>query len=311
MEGGGMAYNTVGYTETPDYRCLEDLDQTHLKKSTVPLALAYCGRENCEPGWKFGPYEREKHVIHVVTKGRGIFRSNGTEYDLSEGKLFAIYPGENTFYQADRETPWSYSWIGFTGYTAESIMEAIGVSRERPVADLKDTAEIYDAIERLLDVRQMTMADILKRTAGMYYVLALMIENSLQAKPRRRYAQVKYVSMAAELIASSYDRKIKVSEIADMVGVNRSYLTSIFKKEMNMSPQEFLINFRLEKAAEMLRETEEQIGTIASAVGYTDALTFSKAFKQKYGVTPSEFRQSVPVIEYKDKRGSYSGNTSL
>ena len=155
------------------------------------------------------------------------------------------------------------------------------------------------------------MADILKRTAGMYYVLALMIENSLQAKPRRRYAQVKYVSMAAELIASSYDRKIKVSEIADMVGVNRSYLTSIFKKEMNMSPQEFLINFRLEKAAEMLRETEEQIGTIASAVGYTDALTFSKAFKQKYEVTPSEFRQSVPVIEYKDKRGSYSGNTSL
>lgn len=306
-----MSRSKFGYTETPKFRCLEDLDQTHLQKSTVPLALAYAGREDCASGWSFGPYIREKYVIHVVTAGKGIYRVNGNEYELTEGMMFVIYPGVETYYQADKMTPWSYTWIGFTGYRADTVVSSMGFSKDRPVAALRDCKDICASIDMLLDTRKMTPGDILKRTGGLYFTLSLMIDNSLEAMPVRYYAQIKYVNMAAEIIAASYNKKIKIQEVADRVGINRSYLTNIFKREMNMSPQEFLINFRLEKAAEMLRESEEPVGSIASSVGYTDALTFSKAFKQKYGVTPTEFRNSVPDIEYSDKRGGYDGIISL
>lgn len=306
-----MGQRKFGYTETPSYRCLEDLDQTHLQKSTVPLALAYVGREDCVSGWSFGPYIREKYVIHVVTAGKGIYRVKDRDYELTEGMMFVIYPGIETFYQAYKETPWSYTWVGFTGYRAESIVSAMGFLKDKPVAALKDCKEICAMADMLLDTRKMNPADILKRTGGLYFILSLMVDNSLEAQPVRYYAQIKYVNKAAEIIAASYNKKVRIQDVADKVGINRSYLTNIFKREMNMSPQEFLINFRLEKAAEMLRGSEEPVGSIASIVGYTDALTFSKAFKQKYGVTPTEFRHSVPEIEYSDKRGGYDGIISL
>lgn len=306
-----MSQSKFGYTETDGYKCLEDLDQTHLKNSAVPLALAYIGKEDCAAGWTFGPYVREKYVIHLIAKGKGRYRVNNTEYELTEGQMFAIYPGVETTYQADSEDPWSYYWIGFTGYRASVTLDAIGFTKAKPIVTIDNYEPICSAVDAILDVRKMTPGDALKRTGGLYLILSHMVDNSRDARPVRYYAQTRYVNMAAELIAESYNKRVRISEIADKVGINRSYLTNIFKREMNMSPQEFLINFRLEKAAEMLRESEEPVGSIASAVGYTDALTFSKAFKQKYSVTPTEFRNSTPEIEFSDRRGGYNGIISL
>ena len=84
--------------------------------------------------------------------------------------------------------------------------------------------------------------------------------------------------------------KIKIDDIADFIGISRSHLTGSFKKEMGVSPQEYLINFRLEKAASLLRSSKEQINIIAYQCGYEDSLSFSKAFKQKFGMSPKSFR---------------------
>ena len=78
-----------------------------------------------------------------------------------------------------------------------------------------------------------------------------------------------------------------------------------------MSPQEFLINLRLEKAARMLSGTKDPVGDIAAMVGYTDALAFSKAFKKKYGETPTDFRNTSPQLEKIGIKGGYTSTRSL
>ena len=120
-----------------------------------------------------------------------------------------------------------------------------------------------------------------------------------------------YVSRAVDIISTAYPDRVRISEVADMLGINRSYLSSIFRKKMNMSPQEYLINIRLERSAQLLIRTKEPIGNIASSVGYTDALAFSKAFRQKYGMTPSDFRKSAPALESGDTKGGYTGSLGL
>ena len=306
-----MDNKTVGYTETMDYACLEDLDQVYSLRSMNPLNLYYCGRENCQPGWSFGPFVRDNYVIHVVTKGKGVYRTASGEHELARGQMFIIYPGEETSYSADEEDPWSYMWIGFNGHMAENVIREIGFLREEPVVTLDDTRQIAGGIERILASRQMTYVDAMRRSAAFFDVLACMMEHSIQENPYRFFAETKYVNKAVELIVASYTGNVRISEIADKVGVNRSYLTSIFKREMHMSPQEFLINLRLEKAAQMLRETEEQVGSIAASVGYTDALAFSKAFKQKYNETPTKFRSTRPELAQRSIRGGYEGRFRL
>ena len=112
--------------------------------------------------------------------------------------------------------------------------------------------------------------------------------------------------MAVDTIMALYHTKIKISDIADKIGINRSYLTSIFKREMKMSLQAFMIHVRLERAAQLLRETDMLIGNVAFAVGYSDALSFSKAFRQKYHMSPSEYKASPPELTEVAERGGYS-----
>lgn len=306
-----MSENTVGYTESETFRCLEDLEKSYTMGSGSPVRLCYCGMEDCEPGWTFGPYVRENYVIHVVTKGKGKYMVNGRVYELSKGNVFAIYPGVETVYSADENDPWSYMWIGFNGREAENVVREIGFFREDPVVTINDIDRLRYAMEVILEARQLTYTAAMRRSAAFLDILAYLMEQSRMEGLHKDDPEDRYINKAVELIAISYSGRVRISEIADEVGINRSYLSTIFKRRMHMSPQEFLISLRLEKAAQLLRETEEQVGSIAAAVGYTDALAFSKAFKQKYKVTPREFRLSSPELKRENKKGGYTGDFKL
>lgn len=109
-----------------------------------------------------------------------------------------------------------------------------------------------------------------------------------------------------DYIAYHYREKIKINELADYIGVNRSYLTSSFKKAIGCSPQEYLVNLRMEKAREMLRNTDMQINAIAAAVGYQDQLAFSKIFKQHFGASPKAYQEMGEELQLVSKKGDYS-----
>ena len=84
---------------------------------------------------------------------------------------------------------------------------------------------------------------------------------------------------------------ISVEDIASTCGLNRSYFGKIFKNAVGKSPQEFLLNYRMIKACELLKLTQLSIGDISSAVGYDNQLHFSRAFKNIYGISPRDWRK--------------------
>ncbi|MDE6971129.1 MAG: helix-turn-helix transcriptional regulator, partial [Eubacterium sp.] len=81
-----------------------------------------------------------------------------------------------------------------------------------------------------------------------------------------------------------------VEEIADNCGLNRSYFSKIFKEAIGRTPQAFLLNYRMTKAAELLKLTQLSVSDISKAVGYDNPLHFSRAYKNVYGVSPREWR---------------------
>ena len=105
-----------------------------------------------------------------------------------------------------------------------------------------------------------------------------------------QYNTKSYIELAIEYIKTSYHNGINVSDIATRLGVSRAYLNYVFQNELNTSIQQYLIGFRMHKAANLLVNTTLTIKEISSAIGYTDQLTFSKAFKKKFGVSPKTYR---------------------
>ena len=108
------------------------------------------------------------------------------------------------------------------------------------------------------------------------------------------------LSQALSFIENNYMKEITVEDIAESSGLNRSYFGKIFKDSVGKSPQEFLISYRMIKAAELLKLTRYSVAEIGSAVGYPNQLHFSRAFKSVYGVSPRNWRKDNTVMKGSD-----------
>lgn len=311
-EAEKLKKKTVGYTESINYRCLEDLHEISHFSILDPLNLDYCGKEQCMSGFRFGPFIRDNYVIHFVLEGKGTYWIGNQKYTLEKGQAFMIPPGVETVYEADIENPWYYAWIGFHGYKVVNMLEYLGFGEKNYVVNLGDTENISEQIELMLDARELTYVNGMKRMSFLYALFADMAEQkNANSNPEKDFSDAMYVKVAVEIIMEKYNQHLKISEIADKIGINRSYLTNIFKKEIGISPQMFLINYRLDKAALLLRSTSEPVGNVAISVGYVDSLSFSKAFKQKFGMNPSAYRKNPPFLDVKNSKNTYERSYKL
>ena len=99
-----------------------------------------------------------------------------------------------------------------------------------------------------------------------------------------------YLKEAFSFIEQNFQNDISIEDIAACCGLNRSYFGKIFRESMGKSPQEFLISYRMTKAAELLKLTRLSVADIGNAVGYPNQLHFSRAFKNIYGISPRQWR---------------------
>ncbi|WP_067840309.1 helix-turn-helix domain-containing protein [Amphibacillus sediminis] len=101
----------------------------------------------------------------------------------------------------------------------------------------------------------------------------------------------KEVLEACVYISMHVDRKISLDEIAQKLFLNPSYFSRLFKKEVGITFVEYIKKLKMERAKELLNETQLTIGEISERVGYDGQSYFIKLFKQHEGVTPIEYRR--------------------
>jgi two-component system response regulator YesN len=97
--------------------------------------------------------------------------------------------------------------------------------------------------------------------------------------------------VAKQYIAEHYREQIKLEDVARQVHLNPVYFSTIFKKETGMNFSDYLINYRLDVAKDLLKTTGLSMAEIAGAVGYLDTKYFSKLFTKVVGIKPSEYRK--------------------
>ena len=107
----------------------------------------------------------------------------------------------------------------------------------------------------------------------------------------KREKDIKPIRIIKKYIEENYMQEINLGQLAQMVDMNASYLSSIFKKETGMTYSEYLVSCRIEQACKMLVETNKSINDIALKSGYQNARYFSKQFTKQIGLKPSEYRK--------------------
>jgi AraC-like DNA-binding protein len=258
----------------------------------IDIQLYYCGREQCKPEHSWGPAVKDHFKIHYIHEGKGIFQLNNRTYHLSKGQGFLIPPGTIAYYQADSETPWNYSWTAFNGINAEFYLKNAGLLKDNPIFTIKDEKLIESCFVQMFEAGAMKKGTDMAFQGSLYLFLSLLIENSdSQEEIRKAYnSKENYIQKALGFIKKNYSRDMKISEIAAYIGIDRKYLATIFKERLFKNPQQFLMDYRIEKAIELIINSELSIADIARSVGYKDPLLFSKLFKKNKGVSPKNYR---------------------
>lgn len=258
------------------------------------MNMYQCGTQNCDAGHYFGPAVRDHFLIHYIHKGKGKFYIGENEYKLQKGQGFLICPDIVTYYQADSDDPWSYSWVGFHGLKAESYLKSAYLTIDNPIFTGDNDDFISDCFAQMLAAKSLQRGREVRLLGLLYLFLSQLIEHN--GKDRLCYQTGSrkeiYIKKAIEYIEMNYSRKMSIAELAHHLGLDRSYLGSVFKEQLDTSMQYFLIQYRLNKACELMKNASLSIGDVSRSVGYDDPLLFSKLFKRNRGISPREYRKS-------------------
>ena len=103
--------------------------------------------------------------------------------------------------------------------------------------------------------------------------------------------QKELVYLAKEFILNHYERDINLNDICKYVFLSPSYFARIFKQETGYSPINFLIHTRIERAKELLTQSEDKASDIALSIGFSNQQRFNETFKKITGMTPLEYRK--------------------
>lgn len=257
------------------------------------LSVCNVGHQRCEPGYQWGPGVRNHYCIHYVISGKGYYEVNGVVRPLVSGDLFILYPDAQVKYYADEKKPWEYAWVGFMGEDADSLIRATDFTQERPWIErgALPKREVHGQLDDIYKVKGNTYDSAVAMTGALYTFLSTLMRHASPPVEQVRDGQLVYVEKAKDYITNNYSYPITVEEIAEYVGISRSHLFRAFKSHVQQSPKEYLTEFRIKRARQMLRETTLSVSTIAYSVGFDNNLYFSKAFKDKMKTNPSEYRK--------------------
>lgn len=236
----------------------------------VDLHPLLVGHYQCPSLNKFGPHVRHYHIIHFVLNGAGtLINARGT-HPVSKGEMFIIRPEENTTYIADKDEPWEYVWMGFSGKRTSLFDNSPDVFKTPAELDRK----LYEYVKRG-DKSPEIFLSIL-------YELIYHIFDTDDNEPRDE--RIRHVH---RYIKYNYMDRITIDTLATEFGFERSYLYRIFKQRYGIGPKEYLTRIRLENAKDLLARGYS-VAECAYMVGYSDAFSLSKAYKKHYGTSPSQ-----------------------
>ena len=262
----------------------------------VDLGLFQFGWERCTPAHSFGPAARNHYLFHYILSGTGTLMADDSKgvtqtYSIKSMQGFMIFPNQITTYVADKQLPWEYVWLEFDGLRVKSLLDTIGLSLDKPVYHARNKSLREDMANEMLYISRHKDESPFHLIGHLYlfldYLLRSAADEQLEHGSKLREF---YIHEALTYIEHNLQNEITIEDIAGVCGLNRTYFGKIFKEALGKTPQEFLLNYRMLKAAELLKLTSLSIGDVGLAVGYANQMHFSRAFKNNYGISPREWR---------------------
>ena len=222
--------------------------------------------------------------LHSVLEGQDML--------LKQGDITIYGPNQWHMHYADIGVAPRYVTITFdlAGVDLEPILNKKFVAPQQAVSLLQQMLreqERMDEYSNDMIISQLSMVILtLLREAARPTTAKLQTSNAV-------HGENEIIRQAQQYVSAHIREKLSVPLVARQVDVSPSYLTALFHKNLQISPGEYIRRIKLQESKQMIRENNLNFTEIAAALQYSTVHHFSRQFKEKFGITPTEYAKSV------------------
>lgn len=234
----------------------------------------------------------DEYQLLYITNGKGRFVSTSSkEIELTEGRMFLLFPGEWHNYQPDKSTGWTEYWIGFKGINIDNRIDSGFFTRQNPVFNVGVREEIVQLYNRAIVVAQEQKYGFQPMLAGIVnHLLGYAYSYDKQASFDDEKIS-NQINKAKILIIENIRSAVNPQDIASELNMSYSWFRRIFKKYTGFSPSAYITEIKIQKSKELLTNTNLTSREIAYEMGFESPDYFSTIFKKKANMTPIQYRE--------------------
>lgn len=259
------------------------------------LFIYESGYERCTPSKPYEYVPIDYYVIHYCISGEGNFRLNNEEYHITEGNIFMIPPNTPNKYYPVPDNPWMYRWVGINGTAAKALLDYCGLSKTNCVLDYEPDDNILQYFEEIYEA--CVKMEQLKAMGYLYFLFNILNKKMDYVYQKKLTSGEIYFNEILAYIHSNYFNDIKISDISIHMNIDRTYIFKLFKKYSNTNPQQYILNYRLDRACMLLRKSQLRVTDIGYSVGFNTSTYFTRQFSKHMGMTPMQYRKQFVYHE--------------
>lgn len=257
--------------------------------SSRTLRVACAGREHCRPDYHVIRPGYVCRGFELVIQGRGELRLGDKVTRLLPGHIFLYGPGIAHDIRCHEGSPMTKYFVDFFG-GAERDIFLPGVIRPGELRRVPDPAPMARLFDSLIEEGKKVGPNRQAICAAYMKILLLKSVEAGAEDARADSRSLDNLNRCRAYMEEHASDLTGLQALADTMHLDPRYICRLFKRYHLPTPYHFLVSLKMSRAAELLVVTNEPVKSIASRVGYEDALHFSRVFRQQFDCPPSEFR---------------------
>lgn len=240
-------------------------------------------------------------LLFYTLDGEGMLTYLGTNYVLQKGTVCIIWCEHPHEYTTLPSESWDFLWFHFNGSTASEFYNLYNDVNTLTIQQIPS-----DAIDIIFSIVSTdTSSNIYTNLTQNKLITQLMtslIEHKLRLEKDSAPIITNKINAAIVYLHNNLNQKTSLADIASYIFTSKYYFARMFKKQLGMSPYNYLLYLRINKAKEFLNTSELQLDEIAQQTGFCDAKNLIYNFKKATGITPIQYRKASINITSNQKR---------
>ncbi len=260
---------------------------TSTANNTLPFYIPVSGSAQYDKNYEIIRVNANHTRLAYIIDGCGYVKTKEKTFNVKSGDCYILLKGTEHHYYTDNEKPWNMIWINIYGDLAPSLAKIYKLHNCQVYH-----CNIYDELKNIHKILEKDddAIEISNSTCIIYHEILQKLQKSIILQ---NINLSKESIIMKNHIDKNIEGKITIEELGDLIKRCPSQASRIFKKEMKITPYEYHLKNKIERAMLLLETSDLSIKEIAFSLGFSDEHYFSDIFKRKTGIKPTHYRKST------------------